>query len=364
MGKLRVGIIFGGLGAEHEVSLQSARNVVDALDRERFEPILIGIDKQGHWHLNDSSNYLINAENPALIALNQSNRELAVVPGKSSQQLVDTSSQALLEQVDVIFPIVHGTLGEDGCLQGLLRMTDLPFVGSDVLGSAVCMDKDVSKRLLRDAGLAVTPFITVNRATAARLGFEAAQAKLGLPLFIKPANQGSSVGVSKVETAEEYQAALAQALSFDEKVLIESAVSGREIECAILGNDQPIASGCGEIVVRSGFYSYDSKYIDEQAAEVVVPAAISEEDSERIRAQAIEAFQVLGCAGLARVDVFLTTGGEVLINEVNSLPGFTRISMYPKLWQAAGMSYSELVSRLIELALERHAARRSLKNSR
>ncbi|WP_248746734.1 D-alanine--D-alanine ligase [Pseudomonas sp. MWU12-2037] len=364
MGKLRVGIIFGGLGAEHEVSLQSARNVVDALDRERFEPILIGIDKQGHWHLNDSSNYLINAENPALIALNQSNRELAVVPGKSSQQLVDTSSQALLEQVDVIFPIVHGTLGEDGCLQGLLRMTDLPFVGSDVLGSAVCMDKDVSKRLLRDAGLAVTPFISVNRATASRLGFEAAQAKLGLPLFIKPANQGSSVGVSKVETAEEYQAALALALSFDEKVLIESAVSGREIECAILGNDQPIASGCGEIVVRSGFYSYDSKYIDEQAAEVVVPAAISEEDSERIRAQAIEAFQVLGCAGLARVDVFLTTGGEVLINEVNSLPGFTRISMYPKLWQAAGMSYSELVSRLIELALERHAARRSLKNSR
>ncbi|CAD5198727.1 D-alanine--D-alanine ligase [Pseudomonas sp. FEN] len=364
MGKLRVGIIFGGMGAEHEVSLQSARNVVDALDRKRFEPVLIGIDKQGHWHLNDSSDYLINAENPALIALNRSNRELAVVPGKSSQQLVDTHNQALLEQVDVIFPIVHGTLGEDGCLQGLLRMTDLPFVGSDVLGSAVCMDKDVSKRLLRDAGLAVTPFITVTRASAARLGFEAARAKLGLPLFIKPANQGSSVGVSKVETAEEYQVALALALDFDEKVLIESAVSGREIECAILGNDHPQASGCGEIVVHGGFYSYDSKYIDEQAAEVVVPAAISVEDSERIRAQAIEAFQVLGCAGLARVDVFLTADGEVLINEVNSLPGFTRISMYPKLWQAAGMSYSELVSRLIELALERHATRKKLKNSR
>ncbi|NWA05262.1 D-alanine--D-alanine ligase [Pseudomonas gingeri] len=364
MGKLRVGIIFGGLGAEHEVSLQSAKNVVDALDRERFEPILIGIDKQGGWHLNDSSNYLINAQNPALIALNQSNRELAVVPGKAGGQLVETGNQALLEQVDVIFPIVHGTLGEDGCLQGLLRMADLPFVGSDVLGSAVCMDKDVSKRLLRDAGLAVTPFITVNRATAARVDFEKAQAMLGLPMFIKPANQGSSVGVSKVQTAAEYQEALALALGFDEKVLIESAVSGREIECAILGNDQPVASGCGEIVVRSGFYSYDSKYIDAQAAEVVVPAAISEEACERIRAQAIEAFQVLGCSGLARVDVFLTDSGEVLINEVNSLPGFTRISMYPKLWQAAGMGYSELVSRLIELALERHEARRGLKNSR
>ncbi|AZD17992.1 D-alanine--D-alanine ligase [Pseudomonas chlororaphis] len=364
MSKLRVGIIFGGRSAEHEVSLQSARNIVDALDRERFEPVLIGIDKNGHWHLNDTSNFLINQENPALIALNRSNRELAVVPGKASQQLVETSSQELLGHVDVIFPIVHGTLGEDGCLQGLLRMADLPFVGSDVLGSAVCMDKDISKRLLRDAGLAVTPFITLNRATAARTDFAQAQSKLGLPMFVKPANQGSSVGVSKVTSAAEYHAAIELALSFDEKVLVESAVSGREIECAVLGNDQPIASGCGEIVVGSGFYSYDSKYIDDQAAQVVVPADLSEEVSERIRTLAVEAFQVLGCSGLARVDVFLTQGGEVLINEINSLPGFTRISMYPKLWQAAGMTYSELVSRLIELALERHAARQALKISR
>ncbi|AMS16052.1 MULTISPECIES: D-alanine--D-alanine ligase [Pseudomonas] len=364
MSKLRVGIIFGGRSAEHEVSLQSARNIVDALDRERFEPVLIGIDKNGHWHLNDTSNFLINQENPALIALNRSNRELAVVPGKASQQLVETSSQELLGHVDVIFPIVHGTLGEDGCLQGLLRMADLPFVGSDVLGSAVCMDKDISKRLLRDAGLAVTPFITLNRATAARTDFAQAQSKLGLPMFVKPANQGSSVGVSKVTSAAEYHAAIELALGFDEKVLVESAVSGREIECAVLGNDQPIASGCGEIVVGSGFYSYDSKYIDDQAAQVVVPADLSEEVSERIRTLAVEAFQVLGCSGLARVDVFLTQGGEVLINEINSLPGFTRISMYPKLWQAAGMTYSELVSRLIELALERHAARQALKISR
>ncbi|WP_198919372.1 D-alanine--D-alanine ligase [Pseudomonas chlororaphis] len=364
MSKLRVGIIFGGRSAEHEVSLQSARNIVDALDRERFEPVLIGIDKNGHWHLNDTSNFLINQENPALIALNQSNRELAVVPGKASQQLLETSNQELLGHVDVIFPIVHGTLGEDGCLQGLLRMADLPFVGSDVLGSAVCMDKDISKRLLRDAGLAVTPFITLNRATAARTDFAQAQSKLGLPMFVKPANQGSSVGVSKVTSEAQYHAAIELALVFDEKVLVESAVSGREIECAVLGNDQPIASGCGEIVVGSGFYSYDSKYIDDQAAQVVVPADLSEEVSERIRALAIEAFQVLGCSGLARVDVFLTQGGEVLINEINSLPGFTRISMYPKLWQAAGMTYSELVSRLIELALERHAARQALKISR
>ncbi|MHC8346063.1 D-alanine--D-alanine ligase [Pseudomonas sp. RT6P73] len=364
MSKLRVGIIFGGRSAEHEVSLQSAKNIVDALDRSRFEPVLIGIDKQGHWHLNDPSNFLLNQENPALIALNQSNRELAVVPGKASQQLVETSGQELLDHVDVIFPIVHGTLGEDGCLQGLLRMADLPFVGSDVLGSAVCMDKDISKRLLRDAGIAVTPFVTLNRASAARTGFAEVQGKLGLPLFVKPANQGSSVGVSKVNDEAEYMAAVELALGFDEKVLIESAVSGREIECAVLGNEDAIASGCGEIVVRSGFYSYDSKYIDAQAAEVVVPANISLDASERIRALAVEAFQVLGCSGLARVDVFLTDSGEVLINEINSLPGFTRISMYPKLWQATGMTYSELVSRLIDLALEKHKARQALKITR
>ena len=364
MGKVRVGIIFGGRSAEHEVSLQSARNIVDALDHTCFEPILIGIDKAGHWHLNDTSNFLLNQENPALIALNQSNRELAVVPGKANRQVVETSGQGVLEHIDVIFPIVHGTLGEDGCLQGLLRMADLPFVGSDVLGSAICMDKDISKRLLRDAGIAVTPFITLTRGNAARTSYEKAVKTLGLPLFVKPANQGSSVGVSKVSSDAEYRAAVELALGFDEKVLVESAVQGREIECAVLGNDNPIASGCGEIVVSNGFYSYDSKYIDEQAAQVVVPAAISHDASERIRQLAVQAFEVLGCSGLARVDVFLTDKGDVVINEINSLPGFTRISMYPKLWQATGMSYSELITRLIELAMERHAARKGLKISR
>ncbi|TLP78201.1 D-alanine--D-alanine ligase [Pseudomonas nitroreducens] len=364
MGKLRVGVIFGGRSAEHEVSLQSAKNIVDALDRERFEPVLVGIDKEGRWHLNDASDYLLNQGNPALIALNRSNRELAVVPGKAEQQLVETGSRQLLDHVDVIFPIVHGTQGEDGCLQGLLRMADIPFVGSDVLGSAICMDKDVSKRLLRDAGIAITPFVTLTRANAARTPFAEAQRKLGLPLFIKPANMGSSVGVSKVEDEAAYDEAVRLALAFDDKVLVESAVKGREIECAVLGNEQPIASGCGEIVVGSGFYSYDSKYIDEDAAKVVVPADIPAEASERIRQLAVDAFLALECSGLARVDVFLTETGEVLINELNSLPGFTRISMYPKLWQAAGMTYSELVSRLIDLAIERHAARRNLQTNR
>lgn len=364
MGKLRVGVIFGGRSAEHEVSLQSAKNIVDAMDRSRFEPVLIGVDKEGRWHLNDASDYLLNQQDPKLIALNRSNRELALVPGKVEQQLLETGSEQLLAHIDVIFPVVHGSLGEDGCLQGLLRIADLPFVGSDVLGSAVCMDKDIAKRLLRDAGLAVAPFITLTRANQARHGFAEVVARLGLPVFVKPANQGSSVGVSKAADQAEYDAAVALAFQFDDKVLVEAAVTGREIECAVLGNDQPLASGCGEIVVSGGFYSYDSKYIDEQAAQVVVPADIDVQASEKIRQVALQAFEVLGCSGLARVDVFLAPNGEVLINELNTLPGFTRISMYPQLWLASGMSYSDLVSRLIDLALERHEQRKGLKNTR
>jgi D-alanine-D-alanine ligase len=243
-------------------------------------------------------------------------------------------------------------------------MADLPFVGSGVLGSAVCMDKDVTKRLLRDAGLPVTPFLTFNRLTAARTSFEAVVSTLGAPVFVKPANQGSSVGVSKAETEAEFQEAMTQAFAYDTKVLVEQAVNGREIECAILGNDEPVASACGEIVVHDGFYSYDTKYIDDAGALVKVPADLPLEVSERIQALALDAFKVLGCAGLARVDVFLTTSGDVLINEVNTLPGCTNISMYPKLWEASGLSYRDLISRLIELAQERHVQEQALKTSR
>ena len=360
----RVGIIFGGKSAEHEVSLQSARNIVDALDKERYEAVLIGIDKQGQWHVNDASNYLLHAEDPALIALNRSNVEVALVPGKQERQLVGAGGAApALGQIDVIFPIVHGTLGEDGSLQGMLRLANLPFVGSDVLGSALCMDKAMTKRVLQAAGLAVAPFESYTRATAARARYAELAARLGPVLFVKPANMGSSVGVSKVRNEAEFTQAMALALQFDHKVLVEQAIVGREIECAVLGNDDPQASVCGEIVLRDEFYSYDTKYIDEDGAAVVVPADISAQASETIRGVALDAFRALECAGLARVDVFLTSDGQVIVNEVNTLPGFTRISMYPKLWQASGMSYPELVTRLIELARERHARDAMLKTS-
>ncbi len=362
MSKTRVGIIFGGRSAEHEVSLQSAKNILDALDKARFDVSLIGIDKQGLWHLCDPSDFLLNADDPKRIALNTSGPLLSVIPGAERGQLVAADGRAL-PQVDVVFPIVHGTLGEDGTLQGLLRTLNLPFAGPGVLGAAAAMDKDVAKRLLRDAGLAVAPFVSLNRISAARTGYGALAAELGATLFVKPANQGSSVGVSKVRNAAEYDTAMALALSFDHKVLVESAISGREIECAVLGNELPEASLCGEVVVHDDFYAYDTKYLSANGAETVIPADIATEAQERIRDIAVRAYQALDCIGMARVDVFLTPAGEVVINELNTLPGFTKISMYPKLWGATGLGYTALITRLIELALERHAADSTLQSS-
>jgi len=361
--KVRVGIIFGGKSAEHEVSLQSAKNIVDAIDKQRFDVVLLGIDKQGEWHINDASNYLINAENPALIALNRSNQQVALIPGQEHDQLIDTRNATALSQLDVVFPIVHGTLGEDGSLQGLLRMANIPFVGSGVLGSAVSMDKDVTKRLLRDAGLLVAPFVSLTRASRRQYSFEQVVEKLGLPLFIKPANQGSSVGVSKVTDQAGFEKALDLAFDFDHKVLVESAIKGREIECAVLGNDHPQASVCGEVILHDDFYSYDTKYINESGASIAIPADLTSDAQDKIRAIALQAFQVLECRGMARVDVFLTESGDVVINEINTLPGFTNISMYPKLWGASGLGYSELITNLIELALEQHHQDAQLKSS-
>ncbi|KAF1013441.1 MAG: D-alanine--D-alanine ligase A [Stenotrophomonas maltophilia] len=356
MGRTRVGIIFGGKSSEHEVSLQSAKNILDALDRERFEPVLVGIDKQGQWHLSQADSFLLNADDPARIALQASGTSLSVRPGALQAQLQPVDAGQVLAQIDVVLPIVHGPLGEDGALQGLLRMANLPFVGSGVLGSAVAMDKDVTKRLLRDAGLAVSPWRCIRRHEAAHVDVPALVAELGLPLFVKPANQGSSVGVSKVDTIDAFADALRQALLYDHKVLVESAVVGREIECAVLGNALPQASVCGEVVVHDAFYAYDTKYINDGGADVVVPAAITADTQARIQQVALQAYAVLDCAGMARVDVFLGTEGHIVINEVNTLPGFTRISMCPKLWGASGLGYTALITRLIELALERHAA--------
>jgi len=362
MQKKNVGIIFGGKSTEHEVSLQSAKNIVDAINKDKFNVTLIGIDKNGIWHLNESTHFLLNSDNPSLISLHQSGRNIAFIPGKNEEQIIEFQEKTL-SQLDVIFPIVHGTLGEDGSLQGLLKMVNLPFVGSQVLSSAMCMDKDITKRLLRDAGLNITPFIKLAKKNRKNISFEIASSQLGCPLFVKPANQGSSVGVNKVTSPEEFEAALEMAFTYDNKVLIEQGIDGREIECAVIGNDEPSASVCGEIELEDSFYSYDTKYINDKGATVTIPANIPDEISEKIREISIKAYEVLECTGLARVDVFLTKNGEIFINEINTLPGFTNISMFPKLWEVSGLNYSDLITRLIELAIEHHENDAQLKNT-
>ncbi|WP_040981904.1 D-alanine--D-alanine ligase [Oceanobacillus jeddahense] len=361
--KKKVGIVFGGKSSEHEVSLQSAKNIVDAIDLDKYEVYLLGIDKQGNWHVNDRSHYLINEEDPSLIALNKTGEGIAIVPGAEKNQIIQTDSDVSMDQLDVIFPIVHGTLGEDGSLQGMLRMANIPFVGSSVLGSAISMDKDIAKRLLVDAGLNVARGYSFRKGKQDQISYQDIAAELGTPLFIKPANQGSSVGVHKVETEEAFNHAIQDAFLYDHKILVEEAVVGREIECSVLGNEQPIASVPGEILPTVEFYSYEAKYIDESGARLEIPAALEKDVVEQIQTTAIQAFEALNCEGLARVDVFLKEDNTIIINEINTLPGFTKISMYPKLWEESGISYRELIEKLIELAIERHQRDQQLKSS-
>jgi len=359
--RVRVGVLFGGESAEHEVSLQSARNVIEAIDPERYEVVLIGIDRSGHWHLAESSRFLLDGSDPRRIRLGPANRDVALVPGTRAD-LVPLDAGEPLERLDVVFPVLHGPMGEDGTVQGLLRLAHMPFVGPDVLGSSIGMDKDVSKRLLRDAGIPVAPFVTLAPRDPVP-DWETLAAELGHPLFVKPANMGSSVGVTKVTTPDELRHAVDTAFGFDRKVLLESFIRGRELECAVLGNEDPRASLPGEIVPRHEFYSYEAKYLDDEGADLRVPADLDPATTERVRELAVRTFRTLCCEGMARVDFFLTPDDELVVNEINTIPGFTRISMYPKLWAATGLPYPELVDELLRLALERAERQRGLRSA-
>jgi D-alanine-D-alanine ligase len=363
-GKIRVGVVFGGRSAEHEVSLQSARNVLEALDPEKYEPVLIGIDREGRWHLDEQTRALFDSARPLPNLVADSPQEVALLARGEKSRLVDLAGNRDLGRLDVVFPVLHGPYGEDGSVQGLCRLANLPCVGAGILGSAVGMDKDVMKRLLRDAGVPTARFQVLARGAAVP-DFTAVAASLGVPVFVKPANLGSSVGIMRAGGAEEYETAVAAAFQYDTKVLVEECIRGREIECSVLGNQEPIASLPGEIVTGGGhdFYDYDAKYLDENGAALHIPAALAGTITERVRALAVRAFTVLCCEGMARVDMFLRDNDEILVNEINTIPGFTRISMYPKLWEASGISYTELVDRLIVLAMERHSVEHGLKTT-
>jgi D-alanine-D-alanine ligase len=355
MEKLRIGLLFGGRSVEHDVSVISARSILGALDQSRYEVSLLAVDPQGHWHLASADTALSAAQEEGCVFLpaTPGSTSLVAEGGKSNAALDERDDAA---QLDVIFPIIHGRGGEDGALQGLLELAEVPYVGSGVLSSAMQMDKDIAKRLLRAARLPVTPGVCVraHRLCDGAAVVDALIDELGPSLFVKPANQGSSVGISKVERREDLLPALLDAARYDTKILVERAIDAREIEVALLGNDPIEASIPGEIRTRHAFYDYDAKYVDDET-ELLIPAPIDDELAEEIRHLAIEAVAALEGSGLARVDFLLDrNSGEVFINEVNSIPGFTQGSMYPLLWQASGIPYPALLDRLIELALERH----------
>ena len=364
--KTVVGILFGGKSAEHEVSLQSAKNVYEAIDRDLYEPVLIGIEKSGRWLLNNAPNYLLNDNNPAKISLNTTGNRIAMLPQSKGELsaigMFSGSDGKQIPKLDVVFPVLHGPFGEDGTIQGLLKLADLPFVGSGVLASAAGMDKDVMKRLLRDAGIPIGKYIPLYSHEEMPT-FAAVTKALGKPFFIKPANMGSSIGISKVHNEMEYPPALADAFQYDNKIMLEEFIKGQELECAVLGNEAPTVSTVGEIISSHEFYSYEAKYLDEKGAQLEIPAKIPEKAITKVQGISLNSFKALYCEGLARIDLFLRENGEVLVNEINTMPGFTKISMYPKLWEASGISYTSLITRLIELAINRYTKERILKTS-
>jgi D-alanine-D-alanine ligase len=377
--KIRVGVLFGGRSSEHEISLRSALTVMSAMEPARYEVVPIGIGRDGRWYLETDALKLLEEKAPELKALSAGNVEVTLLPHPDSRELVAAprASSALPDArasgagafggpLDVVFPVLHGTYGEDGTVQGLLELADVPYVGAGVLGSAVGMDKDAQKRLLRDARVPIVKYFAITRAEFdEHPGLAAREArKLRYPVFVKPNALGSSVGVAKVKRQSELRPALEDVFQYDRKALIEAACVGREFECAVLGNDRPEASIPGEIVVRGDyeFYSYEAKYVDPDAAETRIPAPIPRVVAGRIRAYAVAAFKALGLRGMARVDFFASRDlRRIVVNEVNTIPGFTAISMYPKLWEASGLPLPKLIDRLIELALEEHRARAALR---
>jgi D-alanine-D-alanine ligase len=401
--KLRVGVIFGGRSGEHEVSLLSAASVLKAIDPARYEVVPIGITKQGLWVVSSDAERLLAGDLPdaapsALRAGDPQHTAPAAVLAKGKGVIVPPMPAAVpggslvpfespassispareVLQLDAVFPVLHGTFGEDGTMQGLFELAGLAYVGSGVLGSAAGMDKEVMKRLFLAAGLPITKHVTFlrrewernPRKTIARV-----EAALKYPLFVKPANLGSSVGISKAHDRKELGPAIDQAAGFDRKIVVEQAVGSRgsrskmgkarELEVAVLGNDEPLASVVGEIVPGKEFYDYEAKYLSE-GSQAIIPAKLTKKQSSQVRAMALDAFRACDCAGLARVDFLLEPGdaGRLYLNEINTMPGFTSISMYPKLWEASGMKYRDLITRLIELALERKAEQEQISYSR
>lgn len=347
--KTKVLILFGGRSTEHEVSINSARNVAKAIDTKTYDPILVGISKEsGTWH------YFPGTDIPSdltVISDTTADTATAVNLNKVGASTNLTNAEGSIHiPIQCVLPITHGKYGEDGCLQGVCRMFNLPFAGSAVASSAVCMDKDFTKRILESTGIPIGPFITLY--ANERISYEEITGKLGAPFFLKPANTGSSVGVYKVKSKKEFDAYMPIVFQYDDKIVIEKYIPGREIECAVLGNHTPVTSVLGEITPNHDFYSYEAKYLDPKGANLIIPAVLDERVAHKVQQSALHAYKAMGCKGFARVDFFVTESNEIYLNEINTLPGFTNISMYPKLFEASGIAYADLIDRIIKHGME------------
>ena len=356
MTRQRVAVVFGGRSGEHEISVRSARAIVAALDPAKYGVVLVGIDKQGRWRTGAELQGALDRADRELVTLPPLGTEVTLAVDPTKPGLLPLAGGALIP-VDVAFPILHGTFGEDGAVQGLFEMAGLPYVGAGVLGSAAGMDKGTTKALLRQAGIPVCKWIVVRGRDKVADVQARITAELGFPCFVKPANLGSSVGISKVHGPSELDAALRDAASYDSSLVIEEAIDGRELECAVLGNDEPEASVLGELIPSKEWYDYEDKYVG-TGTRVVIPAAIEPAVAAEARRLAAAVFRAVGCSGLARVDFFLERGTDRLyVNEINTMPGCTPSSMFPKMWEATGLPFARVVERLLELAQARHAER-------
>jgi len=396
MKKLRVGVLFGGRSGEHEVSLLSAASVLNAIDKEKYEVVPIGITKDGRWLTAEHAQNLLEGKHiheprhlragdpettpgAAVLAQGESvvvppepaHRDGGLVPFQTDAAHLRRATDRAID-VDVIFPVLHGTFGEDGTIQGLLELADIPYVGAGVLGSAAGMDKDIMKSLFIAAGIPIVKHVTILRTTwekEPKSVHKLVESRLKYPVFVKPANLGSSVGITKAHNRQELCPAIEEAAKFDRKIVIEQGVGGkkkkaREIECSVLGNNEPVASTPGEIVPVKEFYDYDAKYLDE-GSELIIPARLTKAQTKRVQELAVAAFKAVDCSGLARVDFLMDpTTKKIYLNEINTMPGFTSISMYPKLWAASGLSYPDLIDRLIQLGIERHEDKKKNQYSR
>ncbi len=358
--KKRVGILYGGKSPEHKISLMSVQKVVAHIDRDRFDVVLLPIDKEGQWHYQPGLLVLHDKDDPAKISLPSYSDSIYLSQNAGDGSIISKTTGKILDKVDILFPMLHGANGEDGAIQGLAKICDLACVGCGILGAAIGMDKDVTKRLLRDAGIRVADFVTLRMGYNDDMTYDEISAKIGRKMFLKPANLGSSVGVKYVDNEVDFAQAIKTCMTYDPKVIVEEKIEGREIECAVMGNQIPKASIPGEVMPASEWYTFESKYLDKDGAKLRVPADIPPQKAEEIRQIAKKVYVTLECKGMTRVDVFLPPDGTIIVNEVNTIPGFTKGSLYPVMWEKSGIDNKQLISALIDFAVARHTVTTNL----